>query len=212
MNLVQYIKEALSAGKTISTESSKWLANVYESMQKLVKDGKVDPVDVDVEKLAKPDNAFNFKNFINDKSMKALIANQQFGFTITNQAARSLDKYFTDSDSLQCLPYWYRLEDSNNANAGKEQPTYFVGLTVFSSTTYVKGFLSLEMLDVSNCVKAELPVLKAMLNDFGLHYANKLGNWSGLAASPTNPKIRATFIRLGFSPLQDDKNILTYKL
>ena len=103
----------------------------------------------------------------------------------------------------ECLPYWYQ-QDNN---------IYFIGIVMYdSSVTYIDEFAHLVDIETSLCVSESVPVLKAMLNDFALHYLNKKGNYKGLTAKPEHPKMKAILNKLGFNPFKDNKDILIYKL
>ena len=204
-HLIEYINEQLKP------DVQKWLANVYKTMQSLIKDNKVQPINVDPKKLAKPEKGgFTFDDFANDKTVKTIINDKVLGFTVTAQMLQNPNKYLVDKSGEkekelkpECLPYWYQ-QDNN---------IYFIGIVMYdSSVTYIDEFAHLVDIETSLCVSESLPVLKAMLNDFTLHYLNKKGNYKGLTAKPEHPKMRAILIKLGFNSFKDNKDILTYKL
>jgi len=204
-HLIEYINEQLKP------DVQKWLANVYKTMQSLIKDNKVQPIDVDPKKLAKPEKGgFTFDDFTNDKTVKTIINDKVLGFTVTAQMLKNSNKYLVNKSGEEekelkpeCLPYWYQ-QDNN---------IYFIGIVMYdSSVTYIDEFAHLVDIETSLCVSESLPVLKAMLNDFALHYLNKKGNYKGLTAKPEHPKMRAILTKLGFSPMKDNKDILIYKL
>ena len=214
-NLTTYIKESLEP------KLKKWIDIVYSTMEKLIKDNKIKPLDVNVDKLAKPDKDFDFNEFILDNTVRKIISNKSIGFTVINQMSQMPKKYLVDKTGDEekelkpkCLPYWYRPEaQTNEAENDDIPPTYFVGMVMYdSNVTYVDNFCHLVGIETSLCVKESLPVLKAMLNDFALHHLNKLGNYQGLTAKPVHPKMKAIMIKLGFNPIKDNKDILTYKL
>ena len=77
-HLTEYINEQLKP------DVQKWLANVYKTMQSLIKDNKVQPINVDPKKLAKPEKGgFAFDDFVNDKTVKTIINDKVLGFTVT---------------------------------------------------------------------------------------------------------------------------------
>jgi len=189
----------------------KWLTSVYENMQKLIQNNKIEPIDVDVKKLAKPDKgAFKYADYKDSKVFKNIISNKQLGFPVTSQMLQ-VPKYLIDDSGEEkyqsqpeCLPYWFA-KDKNDI--------YFVGIVLFDTNKeYVENFALINDIETSLCVKDALPVLKAILNDFALHYISKKKNYAGLCAKPTHPKVKATLVRLGFSPMKDNKEIYTYKL
>lgn len=219
--LKSYITEALSNTQQLDKKTSKWIGETYDTMQKLIKDNKLKPIDVDVKQLAKPKKDFDFKTFSNDQNVKKILSDRVVGFTVINQMTQMPKKYLVDGDkelNPSCLPYWYRpTSQKNEANDENEEdkidPTYFVGMVMYDKdTSYVENFMTIDAIETSLCVKEALPLLKAMLNDFALHYINKLGKYDGLASKPMHPKMKANLVRLGFSPMKDQKEILTYKL
>ena len=79
------------------------------------------------------------------------------------------------------------------------------------NVTYIDSFIHLINIESSLIVSESLPLLKAMLNDF-IKTINKEGNYNGISAKPTHPKIKATLIKLGFRVSNDNKNLLVYKI
>jgi len=204
-SITVYISEALRG------EVSKWIGNVYKTMQSLIKDNKVQPIDVDPKKLAKPKKGgFKFDDFATDKQVKQIVNDKALGFTVISQMIKNPNKYLVDKNSEEekelkpeCLPYWYQ-QDKN---------VYFIGIVMFdTTTTHIDDFAHLVAIETSLCVQESTPVLKAMLTDFALHYLNKKGNYKGLTAKPEHPKMRAILTKLGFNSFKDNKDILTYKL
>lgn len=203
--LTEYITEALKA------DVQKWFKQVYQTMQSLVKDNKVQPIEVDTKKLAKPKNGgFKFDDFANDKTFKTIVDDKSLGFAVTSQILKNPNKYLIDKSGEnekelkpECIPYWYQ-QDKN---------VYFVGIVMYDpSVSYIDEFAHLVDIETSLCVSESTPVLKAILNDFALHYLNKKGNYKGLTAKPEHPKMRAILTKLGFNSFKDNKDILTYKL
>ena len=223
-NLREYIYESLKP------DIVAWLKEVYDTMQKLIKDNKLEPLNVDVKLLNKPQQAFQFDDFFNDQTIKKLISDKHIGFTVINQMFQTPKKYLIDGNGDETkelkpkiMPYWYR--PSNNANEAKAEeetqgettekidPTYFVGMILYDTDiSYVDNFAHIVGIESSLCVKESTPLLKAMLNDWALHTLNKEGNYSGLSAKPIHPKMKAILLKLGFSVMKDNKDILTYKL
>ena len=205
--LSTYICEALQ------TKISKWIADVYDTMSNLIKDNKIVPLDVDTTKLNKPDkDRFKFKDFMNDKNVKNIVNNKLIGFPISSQMAKMEHKTLVDKNpneekqlDPECLPYWF-VDNSNNI--------YFVGLVIFDPTvSYLDEFIHILNIEASLCVKDPKTLLKGIYNDFTLHYVNeKIGKYKGVSAKPTNPKVKATLLRLGFRAIPDNKDILTMKI
>lgn len=222
--LQEFINESLGV------KVEKWLKQVYDTMQQLIKDNKLQPIDVDVDNLAKPKNnqTFKFEDFSKDQIVKKIISDKVIGFTVINQMLQMPKKYLIDTNGTEekelkpeCLPYWYRpVTTKNEANeeetkASKDSidPTYFVGIIMYDKNiNYVDGFIHLVGIETSLCVKESTPVLKAMLNDWALHVINKDGNYNGITAKPLHPKMKANLTKLGFTSMKDNKEILTYKL
>jgi hypothetical protein len=213
-HLFEYINESLQP------KLKKWIDEVYKTMEQLIKDNKVEPIDVDIKKLAKPDKSFEFDDFMMDQSVRKIISNKSIGFTVLNQMCQIPKKYLVDKTNDEekeikpkCLPYWYRPVDDQDKSSTEIPATYFIGMVLYDDkVSYLDNFLHIVGIETSLCVKESTPVLKGILNDFSLHYLNKLGKFSGLTAKPVHPKMKAILIKLGFSPIKDDKNILTYKL
>ena len=204
VRLKEYINEALRA------EVTKWLEQVYNNMKGLIKDNKLEPLEVDEKKLSKPDKGgFMYDDFATDKLVKEIVEDKQLGFTVTTQLFQNPKKYLianvNDVDKElkpECLPYWYQGEN-----------IFFVGLILLDTTTsYIDDFVNIVNIETALYVKNSEPILTAMLNDFALHYINKKGNYKGLCAKPSHPKIKATLLKLGFKTFEDNKDILTYKL
>ena len=220
--LRQYILESLKS------DVSKWLKEVYNTMQSLIKDNKLQPIDIDVNNLAKPKQSFEFDDFANDQIVKKIVSDKVIGFTVTNQMLQMPKKYLVDTNGTEekelkpkLFPYWYRPpvqkneanEEDTKVSNDNIDPTYFVGIIMYDqNVTYVDGFIHLVGIETSLCVKESTPVLKAMLNDWALHYINKEGNYQGISAKPVHPKMKAILTKLGFSSMKDNKDILTYKL
>lgn len=217
-----YILESLDAN------TNKWFKEVHDTMQQMIKDKKIEQLEVDVEHLNKRQKPFEFDDFANNQYVKKIIADKQVGFTVTNQMLQMPKKYlmFTTGDEEQqlkpkCFPYWYRPQMTNEAKAEEEKtkvdkneiaPTYFVGIIMYdTSVSSVDGFVHLVDIEASLCVKESLPLLKAMLSDWALH-SLKEANYTGVSAKPTHPKMKAQLLKLGFTMLKDNKDILTYKL
>ena len=187
ISILAYIHESLK------TDIQKWLKDIYQTQQSLIKDNKLQPIQVDTSKLNKPKKSFIFDEYATDETFKKIINNKQVGFTVASQMLRIPNQYLKDDDKEykpDCIPYWYK-DDKN--------------------VTYIDSFIHLINIESSLIVSESLPLLKAMLNDF-IKTINKEGNYNGISAKPTHPKIKATLIKLGFNASNDNKNILTYKI
>jgi len=193
-----YITEALNA------KFRRWFKDVYKSQQSLISDNKLQPIEVDVSKLNKPEHSFAFEDFTKDTVVKQILSDKMTGFTVINQMIKNPKKYLIDEEkelAPECYPYFYR-QDKN---------TFFVGMTMFSKTQYIDGFIHMVGIETSLIVNESQPLLNAMLNDF-IALVNKAGDIKGITAKPLHPKMKAIFIKLGFSSFKDNKDILTYKI
>lgn len=198
-NLITYITEKLKA------DVQSWLKSVYQSQQQLIKDNKVQPIKVDVNKLNKPKKPFAFEDFSTDAIVKQIVGDKQLGFVVINQMIRNPKQYVMDEGkeiNPECYPYWY--QDGENI--------YFIGLCIYDkNVSYIDNFIHLIAIE-SSLVVAEANVLnKAILNDF-IKLLNADGKYQGITVKPTHPKMKANFIKLGFNLLNENKEILTYKL
>ena len=198
-DIVIYILEALKA------DVQQWLKQVYNTQQSLIKDNKIQPIKVDVNKLNKPKNSFTFEDFSTDTVVKQIVGNKQVGFTVINQMIRNPKQYvFDDKKEMnpECLPYWYA--DGENV--------YFVGLCIYDkNVSYIDNFVHLIAIESSLVVAESLVLNKAILNDF-IKLVNMDGHYKGITVKPTHPKMKANFIKLGFNVLKENSEILTYKL
>ena len=198
-NLISYITEKLKA------DVQSWLKSVYQSQQELVKNNEVQPIKVDVNKLNKPKKTFTFEDFSTDTTVKNIIGDKQLGFTVINQMIRNPKAYIYEEGkefNSECLPYWY--QDGDNI--------YFVGLCIFDrNVSYIDNFIHLIAIESSLVVEEALVLNKAILNDF-IKLINMDGKYEGITVKPKHPKMKASFVKLGFNPLKENKDILTYKL
>lgn len=197
--LITYIIEKLK------TDVQQWFKQVYDTQQKLIKDNKVEPIDVDVNKLNKPKQSFTFEDFSTDAIVKQIVGNKLVGFTVINQMIRNPKQYVLDENKEikpDCLPYWYAYGDN----------IYFVGLCIYDkNVSYIDNFIHLIAIESSLIVKESLVLNKAILNDF-IKLANVNGKYQGITVKPTHPKMKANFVKLGFNSLKENTEILTYKL
>ena len=197
--LITYINEKLKA------DVEQWLSKVYDTQQKLIKDNKVEPIKVDINKLNKPKKPFTFEDFSTDTVVKNIVGNKQVGFTVINQMIRNPKQYVFDEDKQmnpECLPYWYA--DGENI--------YFIGICIYDkNVSYIDNFVHLIAIESSLIVSESLPLNKAILNDF-IKLINADGHYQGITVKPMHPKMKANFIKLGFNSLKENTEILTYKL
>ena len=197
--LLTYINEALKS------DVQQWLKNVYQTQQTLIKDNKVQPLQVDVNKLNKPKKSFTFEDFSTDAVVKKIVGDKQVGFVVTNQMIRNPKQYIQDENkelAPECLPYWY--QDGENI--------YFVGICIYDKkASYIDNFVHIIGIESSLVVAESAPLLKAILGDF-IKFIEKEGNFVGISAKPTHPKMKANLIKLGFNSFKEIKEILTYKL
>ena len=198
--LLTYINEALKS------DVQQWLKKVYQTQQTLVKDNKVQPLQVDVNKLNKPKKSFTFEDFSTDAIVKKILGDRQVGFTVTNQMIRNPKQYILDDEkelNPECLPYWYQDRDN----------IYFVGICIFDkNVSYIDNFVHLISIESSLIVQESLPLNKAILADFVKFMEGEKQQFIGISAKPVHPKMKANLIKLGFNVSKDNKEILIYKL
>ena len=184
--LLTYINEALKS------DVQQWLKNVYQTQQTLIKDNKVQPLQVDVNKLNKPKKSFTFEDFSTDAVVKKIVGDKQVGFVVTNQMIRNPKQYIQDENkelAPECLPYWY--QDGENI--------YFVGICIYDKkASYIDNFVHIIGIESSLVVAESAPLLKAILGDF-IKFIEKEGNFVGISTKPTHPKMKANLIKLGFN-------------
>lgn len=186
----------------LSNDVKKFFDNVFKTQEKLVEKNKVQPIDVDAAKLNKPKHSFK-KEDLSDNSIKQIIASKHTGFTVAMQMLSNENKYFKDEDkeyNPECYPYFYK--DGKNI--------YCVGLLMYDEKiNYIDQFVTLLLIESSMIVSKSINVDKGILNDF----INMIkGKYKGICVKPVHPKLKATFTKLGFTSMKDNKDILTYKL
>jgi hypothetical protein len=186
----------------LSNDVKKFFDNVFKTQEKLIEKNKVQPIDVDVTKLNKPKHSFK-KEDLSDNSIKQIIASKHTGFTVAMQMLSNENKYFKDEDkeyNPECYPYFYK--DGKNI--------YCVGLLMYDEKiNYIDQFVTLLLIESSMIVSKSINVDKGILNDF----INMIkGKYKGICVKPVHPKLKATFTKLGFTSMKDNKDILTYKL
>ena len=198
-NLITYITEKLKS------DVQKWLKQVYQTQQTLVKDNKVQPIQIDVKQLNKPKKSFLYEDITTDATFKSIVNDKQVGFVVTSQMLKNPNQYLKDDDKElkpECYPYWYQEGDN----------IYFVGICMYDKEAkYIDNFIHLIDIESSLIVSDSAPLNKAILNDF-IKLINKEGNYQGISAKPTHPKMKANLIKLGFNSFKDNKEILTYKI
>ena len=186
----------------LSNDVKKFFDNVFKTQEKLVEKNKVQPIDVDTTKLNKPKHSFK-KEDLSDNSIKQIISSKHTGFTVAMQMLSNENKYFKDEDkeyNPECYPYFYK--DGKNI--------YCVGLLMYDEKiNYIDQFITLLLIESSMIVSKSINVDKGILNDF----INMMkGKYKGICVKPAHPKLKATFTKLGFTSMKDNKDILTYKL
>lgn len=186
----------------LSNDVKKFFDNVFKTQEKLIEKNKVQPIDVDATKLNKPKHSFK-KEDLSDNSIKQIIASKHTGFTVAMQMLSNENKYFKDEDkeyNPECYPYFYK--DGKNI--------YCVGLLMYDEKiNYIDQFVTLLLIESSMIVSKSINVDKGILNDF----INMMkGKYKGICVKPVHPKLKATFTKLGFTSMKDNKDILTYKL
>lgn len=186
----------------LSNDVKKFFDNVFKTQEKLVEKNKVQPIDVDAAKLNKPKHSFKKEDLL-DNSIKQIIASKHTGFTVAMQMLNNENKYFKDEDkeyNPECYPYFYK--DGKNI--------YCAGLLMYDEKiNYIDQFVTLLLIESSMIVSKSIIVDKGILNDF----INMMkGKYKGICVKPVHPKLKATFTKLGFTSMKDNKDILTYKL
>ena len=198
-DILTFITEALKS------DVQKWLKQVYQTQQTLVKDNKVQPIQIDVKQLNKPKKSFLYEDITTDATFKSIVNDKQVGFVVTSQMLKNPNQYLKDDDKElkpECYPYWYQEGDN----------IYFVGICMYDKEAkYIDNFIHLIDIESSLIVSDSAPLNKAILNDF-IKLINKEGNYQGISAKPTHPKMKANLIKLGFNSFKDNKEILTYKI
>ena len=186
----------------LSNDVKKFFDNVFKTQEKLVEKNKVQPIDVDAAKLNKPKHSFK-KEDLSDNSIKQIIASKHTGFTVAMQMLSNENKYFKDEDkeyNPECYPYFYK--DGKNI--------YCTGLLMYDEKiNYIDQFVTLLLIESSMIVSKSITVDKGIINDF---INMTKGKYKGICVKPVHPKLKATFTKLGFTSMKDNKDILTYKL
>lgn len=186
----------------LSNDVKKFFDNVFKTQEKLIEKNKIQPIDVDATKLNKPKHSFKKEDLI-ENSIKQIIVSKHTGFTVAMQMLSNENKYFKDEDkeyNPECYPYFYK--DGKNV--------YCVGLLMYDEKiNYIDQFVTLLLIESSMIVSKSINVDKGILNDF----INMIkGKYKGICVKPVHPKLKATFTKIGFTSMKDNKDILTYKL
>lgn len=191
--------------EALSSEAQDWIESVVNTQKSLVKDNKLEPIEVDVTKLNKPRKPFSYNDFFNNASIKDLLINKNVGFLITNQIVRNPKNFIVDDTNditINCYPYWY--QDGNNI--------FFVGLCMYDKEhLFIDGLVNLTNIDSSNIVKNKDELNKAIFNDF-IKIMSTDQKIKGIAAKPKHSKIKILFQKLGFNTSKDNNELMTYKI
>ena len=201
-SLVKYITEGLQS------KYKKWFTDVYNTQQELIKDNKIQPIQIDISKLTCPPNTkFSYEDFASDVIVKKIVGDKQVGFTVINQMLRNPKQYLLDENkelNPECIPFWY---------AEDKKHIYFAGIVIYdNNVSYIDNFIHLIAIETSLIVAESTPVLKEMLKQFIKKMEGEKQQFIGITAKPTHPKMKAILIKLGFNSFKDNKEILTYKL
>lgn len=191
--------------EALSTEAQEWLKNVANTQKALVKDNKVEPITVDVNKLNKPRNPFTYEDFFGDALVKNLLGDRFVGFPITNQMVRNSKNFiFEEGKEIKpnCFPYW--AQDGENL--------YFAGLCIYDKEhTYIDGLVNLIAIDSSSIVKNADELNTAIFNDF-VKMMGEDQKIKGIVAKPKHAKIKSLLQKLGFSASKENNELLTHKI
>lgn len=191
--------------EALSSETQDWIESVVNTQKSLVKDNKLEPIEVDVTKLNKPRKPFSYNDFFNNTSIKDLLIDKNVGFLITNQIVRNPKNFIVDDIkdiTINCYPYWY--QDGNNI--------FFVGLCMYDKEhLFIDGLVNLTNIDSSNIVKNKEELNKAIFNDF-IKIMSTDQKIKGIAAKPKHSKIKILFQKLGFNSSKDNNELMTYKI
>lgn len=191
--------------EALSSEAQDWIESVVNTQKSLVKDNKLEPIEVDINKLNKPRKPFSYNDFFNNTSIKDLLINKNVGFLITNQIVRNPKNFIVDDTkdiTINCYPYWY--QDGNNI--------FFVGLCMYDKEhLFIDGLVNLTNIDSSNIVKNKDELNKAIFNDF-IKIMSTDQKIKGIAAKPKHSKIKILFQKLGFNTSKDNNELMTYKI
>lgn len=191
--------------EALSSEARQWLKSVVDTQKALAEENNFQPIEVNIDNLNKPRNPFTYEDFFNDAIVKNILNDKKVGFVITNQMVRNSKNFiFGDNKNIKpnCFPYWY--QDAKNI--------FFVGICIYDKeNTYIDGFVNLIDIDSSLMIKNSDDLNKAILNDFVkiMQTDNKV---KGIVAKPQHAKIKQLFLKLGFSPFKENKELLTYKI
>lgn len=191
--------------EALSTEAKQWLKSVIDTQKALADENNFNPIEIDVNKLNKPRNPFTYEDFFNDAIVKNILNDKKVGFVITNQMVRNSKNFiFDDTKNIKpnCFPYWY--QDVKNI--------FFVGICIYDKeNTYIDGFANLIDIESSLMIKNSEDLNKAIFNDF-IKIMSTDNKIKGIVAKPKHAKIKALFIKLGFSPSKENNELLTYKI
>lgn len=191
--------------EALSSEAQDWLKSVVNTQKSLVKDNKVQPITVDINKLNKPRNPFTYDDFCNDALVKNLLGDKNVGFLVTNQMIRNAKNFIFDEGKNikpNCFPYWY--QEGNNI--------YFVGLCIYDKEhTYIDGLVNLIDIDSSSIVKNADELNTAIFNDF-TKMMGEDQKIKGIVSKPKHAKIKSLLQKFGFGPSKENNELLTHKI
>lgn len=192
--------------EALESKYAKYFETVLTTMNSLIQDNKVQPLNVDIKNIGCPDKPFLFDNLFNDKNVKEIVGNKFFGFTVINQMIRNPRNYLIDNDKElkpDCYPFSYM--QNNNM--------YLIGLSLFDkNVSHIDGFIHLVGIETSLVVAESAPVLKEMLKQSIKTILKNDNKYIGITAKPTHPKMKATLIKIGFGLSKENKELLTYKI
>ena len=198
-SILSYILENLKP------DVQKFIKQVFDNETKLIQNGKIEPLEIDVTKLNKPEHEFLYDNYYNDNVFKSIIDNKIFGFVVISQMLKQVKQYLIDGDKElkpSAYPYWYQ----------GDKGVYCVGMLLYDNQiAYKDNYLTLCAIESTLFAKNSLDLNKAILNDF-IKLVPKMGSYEGIAIKPLHPKMKALIMKLGFKMDIDDKEILIYKL
>ena len=84
-SLLTYLTEGLKS------EYQQWFKKVYQTQQSLIKDNKVQPIQVDVGKLNKPKRTFTFEDFSTDTVVKKIVGDNSLQNKLSAGALKTSD-------------------------------------------------------------------------------------------------------------------------
>lgn len=204
-SLTTYIDESLNGA------IRKWLKPVLQSHINMGKLGnKMNLINIDENKLNKPETPFLFKDYSKDNIFLKIINNKVTGFTIASQLLRQPNKYLIIDDNTSytpdCMPYWYKVDENN---------IYCCGLVMYDiNNKLADDYLNIINIESGMFVDKSKELNKALLNDF-IKFINSgyfNSNYKGLIAKPLHPRVTNNLRQLGFDINKENKETLIYKI